>query len=135
MADPLSILSSAVALVAVATRTSSLAWTLIDRWHDAPYQARQLSEDIKISRQLAEHLRTIVSAMENDLTCPTHDFVEALSLQINIATPIWAEIEQKLRWVEASRAGGSKIRKDRWIRVSQKVAALQCMLKEIRFRT
>jgi hypothetical protein len=131
--DSLSMISGMVGLIDITARTSSQLLGLIAEWKDAPKQVYFLSEEVSMSRQIAQQFKDLCHTLEEENCSRVQGFIEAIITQLNRAKPVWAELEEILRSVRGPVP--SKIHKERWLRKANRVVSLQGKLREIRFST
>jgi hypothetical protein len=133
MADPLSNISSVTGLIDVAARTSSQVMRIIAEWKDAPKQICFLSDEINMSQQIAQQLKTLCESLRAHDTNQTAECEIAINHQLKRAKPVWAELGEILQSVRGPV--GSKLRKGTWMRKASRVVSLQVKLRDIRFST
>jgi hypothetical protein len=131
--DPLSTISRIASLIDITARTSSQLLGLIAEWKDAPKQVHFLSEEISMSRQIAQQLKYLCHTLEEENCSRVQGFTEAIITRLNRAKPVRAELEEILKSVRDPVP--SKIHKERWLRKAKRVVSLQGKLREIRFST
>ncbi|CZR64918.1 uncharacterized protein PAC_14818 [Phialocephala subalpina] len=130
MSNPLSAIASIAGLIDIAAETSSQVLQLIHDWKDAPKQIHFLSQEINISRQIAHQLIELRDLLANHNVNQLLSYDTALSVQLNRAKPVWAELEEILGSVKSS---DSKLCKAKQMRKGSRVVSLQGKLREIRF--
>ena len=130
MLDIASFVIAAAGGVDVATRTALAVRRLIDEWKDAPAQVLSLSHEVQQSQEIAKKLRDFSSSIE---TRPENEiYVTAITNLIQRAEPQWAEL-QKIIPSLTGRTG--QTRKQKWMRVANKVTSLQDRLRSLRIAT
>ncbi|KAE9381000.1 hypothetical protein N431DRAFT_477797 [Stipitochalara longipes BDJ] len=92
-----------------------------------------LAEEVSMSRQVAQQLKDLGHALEEENSSRVQGFTEAIVTQLNRARPVWGELEEILKSVRGPAP--SRIRKGRWLRKANRVISLQGKLREIRHST
>ena len=88
MADPLSTIASVAGLIDIAARTTSQVMRLLAEWKNAPNEIYFLSDEMKMSQQIAQQLKSLAEALieQNSNQIPGGDL--AINLQLSRAKPI-----------------------------------------------
>ncbi|KAL8926239.1 MAG: hypothetical protein Q9172_001881 [Xanthocarpia lactea] len=116
--------------VDVVTRTTFAVRRLIEDWKDAPAQVLLLSHEIQQFEQVAKKLKEFSLSLE---ARPENEiYVTAITNLIQRAEPQWAEL-QKIIPSLTGRTG--QTRKQKWMRVANKVTALRERLRSLRIAT
>lgn len=116
--------------VDVVTRTTFAVRRLIEDWKDAPAQVLLLSHEIQQFEQVAKKLKEFSLSLE---ARPENEiYVTAITNLIQRAEPQWAEL-QKIIPSLTGRTG--QPRKQKWMRVANKVTALRERLRSLRIAT
>jgi len=133
MADSISAISAVIGLIDVAARTSSQIVQLIAERRDAPKQLHFLSEEVSMSRQVAQQLKAFCNTLVIHRFDQVPECAKAIMIQLDRARPVWAELEEIVRSVRG--LVNSKVHNERWVRKPTKVVSLQAKLRDPRFST
>lgn len=131
MLDIASFALAVVGGVDVITRTSFAVGRLIKEWKEAPAQVLSLSQEIKQFHEIAKKLKEFSSSLE---ASPENNaiYIAAITDLIRRAEPQWAEL-QKI--IQSLIKPTGQTRKQKWIRVANRVTALQERLRSLRIAT
>jgi hypothetical protein len=130
MTDPLSAIASILGIIDVSLRTSLIVLQLIQEWNEAPKQVRALSQEIAMSRDVTQRLQELCKAIQRHQLDEVPSCTNSITVQLDRAKPLWAELEQILLFVCGPKR--HKARKLAWMRKAPRVASLQAQLQEIR---
>jgi hypothetical protein len=130
MTDPLSAIASVLGTIDVSLRTSLMVLRLIQEWNEAPIQVRALSQEIIMSRDVTQRLQELCKAIQRHQLNEVPSCTDSITVQLDRANPLWAELEQILLLVCGPKR--NKARKLAWMRKAPRVASLQAQLQEIR---
>ena len=130
MLDIASFALAAAGGVDAVTRTAFAIRRLIEDWKDAPAQVFLLSNEIQQFEEIAKKLKEFSSSLE---ARPENEiYVTAITNLIQTAEPQWAEL-QKILPSLTGRTG--QTRKQKWMRVANKVTSLRERLRSLRIAT
>lgn len=127
MADIASLILAITSGVDVVARTSFAIGRLIVEWNDAPAQVLSLSEEVQQFHDIIKKLKEFTSILE---ACSRDDiYVAAITRLICRAEPQWTQL-QKI--VQSLTGPNGRVRKQKWLKLAQKVSSLHEKLRGLR---
>ena len=93
MADTLSIIGSAVALLQITSVTAKALYGLIQEWRYAPLELLQLSNEVNDLRLVLSHVERTYNELEVSTTTARKEYLESF-------TTILEEMKQQIRYLD-----------------------------------